>query len=623
MSEDILKTPLQDGADLIRRLSRTLPETPGVYRMLAENGDVLYVGKAKALKRRVGSYANVNKLPMRLKRMVAETKDMVFVHTHTETEALLLESNLIKKLKPRYNVLMRDDKSFPYILITGEHEFPLLTKHRGAQKIKGKYFGPFANAGAVNRTLIALQKAFMLRNCSDNVFKDRKRPCLQYHIKRCTAPCVGYVSERDYQDQVEQAAKFLSGKSADVQEKLAKKMQDLSDAQDYESAAKFRDRIKALTAIQARQDINIKSLGDADVLGLYREEGKSCIQVFFFRGGQNYGNRAYFPRHSADDKDEDILGAFMAQFYENKPVPAEIIISQKITDRALLEQALNEKKNVHRKVSIKLPASGARKRLTEFVINNARDALAREVIKRASEQAMIDKVMSLFDMEESPKRIEVYDNSHISGTNMVGAMIVAGPEGFRKNAYRKFNIKSADESDDYGMMREVMERRFGRALKEDKGPGSEDWPDLILIDGGKGQLSSVMSVLEELGIADNLCVVSIAKGPDRHAGREKFFRPGHDMFQLPENDPVLHYLQRLRDEAHRFAIGAHRTRRKADISKSPLDGIPGVGAKRKKALLHYFGSGEAAAKAGVADLQKVEGVSKALAQSIYDHFHDD
>ena len=609
------KTSLERGAALIRRLAKTLPDTPGVYRMLNKDGDALYVGKAKSLRKRVITYANVERLPLRLQRMVAETQDMMFVHTHTEVEALLLESNLIKKLEPRYNVLMRDDKSFPYIMLTGDHDFPLLTKHRGSQKRKGDYFGPFASGLAVNRTIIALQKAFMLRNCTDSYFSQRKRPCLQYHIKRCTAPCVGNVSKAEYAQQVKEAKAFLSGKSSDVQEKLAARMQTASDRQDYEAAAQFRDRIRALTAIQARQDINVKNLGDADVVGLYREDGRSCIQVFFFRAGQNFGNRAYFPRHTADEAAEDILGAFIAQFYENKPVPKEIIVSHGLKEKALLEQAFGATR-------FTVPKGGARKRLVEFVINNARDALAHERLKLASEKKLLEGVAELFGLEDMPQRIEVYDNSHISGTNMVGGMIVAGPEGFRKNAYRKFNIRQADEADDYGMMREVMERRFGRAVREDKGPGAEDWPDLVLIDGGKGQLSSVTEVLEGFGIADELTIVSIAKGPDRNAGREKFFMKGCAMFQLPEHDPVLHYLQRLRDEAHRFAIGAHRTRRTKDISKSPLDDIPGIGAKRKKALLHHFGSAEGVAGAGVKDLQQVEGISQAVAEKIYSYFHE-
>lgn len=621
MMKESNETSLERGSALIRRLTKTLPDTPGVYRMLDKKGDALYVGKAKSLKKRVVTYANVNKLPIRLKRMVSETQDMMFVHTHTEVEALLLESNLIKKLKPRYNVLLRDDKSFPYIMLTGDHDFPLLTKHRGAQKRKGRYFGPFANAGAVNRTLIALQKAFLLRNCSDNVFDNRSRPCLQYHIKRCTAPCVGYVTKDKYAAQVAQACRFLEGRSQDIQSELAEKMRAASEAQDYECAAGLRDRIKALTAIQARQDINIANMGDADVLGLYHDGQKTCIQVFFFRSGQNMGNRAYFPRHSADDNTADILMAFMAQFYENKPIPPDIYISGYASETDLLEQAFNANKNVHRKVSISVPKRGGKLRLIDFVVRNAKEALEREQLKLASEKKLLQGITELFDLDDIPQRIEVYDNSHISGTNMVGAMIVAGPDGFRKNAYRKFNIRQADKADDYGMMREVMERRFGRALREGKGPGANDWPDVIFIDGGKGQFSSVLQVLKEFGIENDVAVVSIAKGEDRNAGREKFFMKDKEAFDLPVNDPVLYYLQRLRDEAHRFAIGAHRTRRKNDISKSPLDDIPGVGAKRKKALLSYFGSGEAVKNAGVVDLQKVEGISKAVAEKIYDYFH--
>ncbi len=616
------ETSLDRGAELIRRLAKTLPDTPGVYRMLNEAGDALYVGKAKSLKRRVVSYANVGKLPVRIRRMVAETQEMMFVNTHTEVEALLLESNLIKKLKPRYNVLMRDDKSFPYIYISGDHDFPLLAKHRGAQKRKGNYYGPFASGAAVNRTILTLQKAFMLRSCSDTVFSGRTRPCLQYHIKRCTAPCVAKVSKEEYALQIRQAKAFLSGRSTEVQEGFAKLMQEASDARDYEKAAQFRDRIRALTAIQAHQDINIRNLGDADVVGMHKDGNKSCVQVFFFRGGQNFGNRAYFPRHMAEDTEENILSAFLAQFYENKPIPGEIVVSHDPLEKGLLEEAFTSRREGQKRVQITLPRSGARRRLVDFAINNARDALEREQLRQAGEKVLLEGVAALFGLEEAPKRIEVYDNSHISGTNMTGAMIVAGPEGFRKNAYRKFNIRQADESDDYGMMREVMTRRFSRALKEEKGLGTEDWPDAVLIDGGKGQLSSVMEALEELGIAEQLTVVSIAKGAERNAGREKFFMPGRDMFQLPENDPVLHYLQRLRDEAHRFAVGAHRTRRSGQIAKSPLDDIPGIGAKRKKALLRHFGSGEEVARAGVKDLQQVEGVSKAVAEKIYNYFHE-
>lgn len=588
-----------------------MPDTPGVYRMLDEKGVPLYIGKAKALRKRVITYANTEKLPVRLQRMVARTHDLEFIHTHTEVEALLLETNLIKELEPQYNVLMRDDKSFPYIMITGGHNFPLLAKHRGERKKGSDYFGPFASAGAVNRTIIALQKAFMLRNCSDSYFAQRTRPCLQYHIKRCAAPCVGHVTKEDYAVQVRDVKAFLSGKSSEAQDRLAAAMQKESDAENYEGAALLRDRIRALTAIQARQDINIKNLGDADVFGLYRKEERSCVQVFFFRGGQNFGNRAYFLRHD-DEGEGEILASFIAQFYGNKPVPREISVSHVLPERALLQKALEQRREG--KVEISGVKRGARGRLIEFAVRNAKDALAQETLKTVSEKKLLAGVADLFGLEEPPQRIEAYDNSHTGGTNMVGAMIVAGPEGFRKNAYRKFNIRMADASDDYGMMREVMRRRFRNADER------EDWPDLVLIDGGQGQLNAVTETLAAMGIAGDFCVVSIAKGPDRNAGREKFFMESRDMFQLPQNDAVLHYLQRLRDEAHRFAIGAHRTRRAKQVSASPLDEIPGIGAKRKKALLHHFGSAQEVARAGLADIEKVEGVSKAMARKIFGYF---
>ncbi|MCB9989501.1 MAG: excinuclease ABC subunit UvrC [Rhodospirillales bacterium] len=613
MSEDSQENPLENGVTVIRRLVKILPDQPGVYRMLDEAGEVLYVGKAKSLKKRVVSYTRPDKLPGRLQRMITATRDMMFVTTHTEAEALLLEANLIKKLKPRYNVLLRDDKSFPYILITGDHDFPLLTKHRGAQKRKGDYFGPFANAGAVNRTIAILQKAFMLRNCSDSVFAARTRPCLQYQIKRCTAPCVNFCTKDEYAAQVRQARDFLSGESKAIQAEMAAAMQQASTAQDYEAAAGLRDRIKALAAVQGHQDINIPGMGDADVFGLFREGGRACVQVFFFRAGQNFGNRAYFPRASEEDTDGLLLSAFIAQFYANKPPPKEILVSCPPEDETLLAEALA--------VSITQPRRGAKKRLADFVVRNAREALERESLKLAGEQKNREAVAELFAMAKPPQRIEVYDNSHISGTNMVGAMVVAGPEGFRKSAYRKFNIRRAKESDDYGMMREVMERRFSRSLKDGSGPGSEDWPDLLLIDGGKGQLSVVMEVLEALGVAGDVTVVGIAKGPDRNAGREQFFMPGREPFQLPIDDPALHYLQRLRDEVHRFAIGAHRARRSKDIARSPLDDIPGIGAQRKKALLMHFGSAQAVTTAGIKDLQAVDGISKAVAEKIYGWFH--
>ena len=619
MSKDKAISPVDAGARLIKAYVKKLPDTPGVYRMLSEQGDVLYVGKAKSLKKRVVSYTRPDALPFRLQRMIAMTRAMEFVHTHTEVEALLLESNLIKKLKPKYNVLLRDDKSFPYILMTADHDFPQVLKHRGAKKRKGEYYGPFASAGDVNRTITILQRVFRLRNCTDSYFSARTRPCLQYHIKRCTAPCVDKVSVEDYAQQVEEAQAFLDGRSQEMQKVMADKMQAASDAMDYEAAAAYRDRIQALTSIQARQDINLAGVEDADVMALVQKDGQACVQVFFFRAGRNYGNRSYFPRHDKEEAPAAILTAFIAQFYENKPVPKEVLVDSLPEEQELLEEALSSK--VKFKVKITKPQRGERRRVVEFVKKNAVAAIDRTLSEKASEQKLLRIVSELFDMEDAPQRIEVYDNSHISGTNMVGGMIVAGPEGFHKNAYRKFNIKVAEASDDYGMMREVLERRFKRALRDVPDMEGEDWPDLLLIDGGKGQLSACREVLEEFGVLDRLTLVAISKGPDRNAGREQFHMIGREAFQLPINDPALHYLQRLRDEAHRFAIGAHRARRQKQIGSSPLDGVPGVGAKRKKALLRYFGSAKAVANAAIDDLRKVEGVSEALAQSIYDHFH--
>lgn len=619
MSENTVISPVERGAAVIKGYVKKLPDTPGVYRMLSDKGEALYVGKAKSLKKRVVSYTRPEGLPFRLQRMIAATESMEFVHTHTEAEALLLESNLIKKLKPRYNVLLRDDKSFPYILLTGDHDFPQVLKHRGAKKRKGQYYGPFASAGDVNRTIAILQRVFMLRNCTDSYFAQRARPCLQYHIKRCTAPCVGKVSKDEYALQVREAHEFLEGKSAAIQKRMGEAMQAASAAQDYELAAQYRDRIQALSAIQARQDINMQGLVHTDVMALVQKEGRSCVQVFFFRAGRNYGNRSYFPRHDSAEEPAVVMAAFLAQFYENKPVPKEVLVNVIPEDKALIEEALGS--NVKHKVAVARPSRGERKRVVEFVERNAKASLERDLSEKAGEEKLIRSVSELFDMDEPPGRIEVYDNSHISGTNMVGAMIVAGPGGFNKSAYRKFNIKQADEADDYGMMREVMERRFKRALKEMPDMEGEDWPDLLLIDGGLGQLHAVTEVLEECGVLDKLTVVAISKGPDRNAGREQFHMLGRKAFQRPVNDPALHYLQRLRDEAHRFAIGTHRARRQKQMTASPLDGVTGIGAKRKKALLLYFGSAKAVTDAGVEDLQKVEGISASMAQKIYDHFH--
>lgn len=619
MSDDQNQRPIETGVKTIQAYVRDLPDTPGVYRMLTEGGEVLYVGKAKALKKRVVSYTHFDRLPIRLQRMVAQTRSMEFVHTHTEAEALLLESNLIKKLKPKYNILLRDDKSFPYILIPDDHDYPQVMKHRGKKKRSGQYFGPFAGAGDVNRTIALLQRVFLIRNCTDSYFANRSRPCLQYHIKRCTAPCVGKVSKEEYAAQVKEAQDFLEGKSQAIKERMRDAMQNASAQQDYERAAVYRDRIKALSSIQARQDINLEGMPDVDVMALVQKGGKTCVQVFFFRAGRNYGNRSYFPRHSADDDIQSVFGAFLAQFYENKPVPKEVFVSHLPEDKVLLEEALSSK--LKSRVTISKPARGDRRRIMDFVEKNALSALERMLAEKATEEKLLDGVAELFGMEERPKRIEVYDNSHISGTNMVGAMVVAGEGGFQKNAYRKFNIKQADAADDYGMMREVFERRFRRAIKEREEEGGAKWPDLLLVDGGKGQFGVCREVLEALGILDHVTLVAIAKGEDRDAGREQFIMDGRAPFRLPINDPVLHYLQRLRDEAHRFVIGSHRAKRNAQISDSPLDGVPGVGAKRKKALLHYFGSAKSVSEAGVVDLEKVEGVSRALAREIYDYFH--
>lgn len=624
---------LAAGAAVIRDHVSRLPDTPGVYRMLSESGEALYVGKAKSLKKRVVSYTHPDRLPLRLQRMVALTRAMEFVQTRTDVEALLLEANLIKKLKPKFNVLLRDDKSFPYILITGDHDFPQLLKHRGAKTRAGEYFGPFAGAGSVSRTIAILQRAFMLRNCSDSVFAGRTRPCLQYHIRRCTAPCVGLVGKDEYAAQVRQAQMFLTGESRAVQDDLARRMQEAGARLEFEDAALLRDRLKALASVQAHQDIHFEGAGDADVFALEMDRAQACVQVFFFRAGTNYGNRAYFPRHGREDEPGDILGPFIAQFYENKTPPRRVVLSHAVPESALLAEALSTKADG--RVRIETPERGDRRRMIEFALRNAKGALDRHWAERVGEAMLLGKIAALFDLDETPGRIEVYDNSHISGTDMVGAMIVAGPEGFRKNAYRKFNIREAGAADDYAMMREVMERRFrkiaaqagereqGASAPGDDGgeAGADGWPDLVLIDGGQGQFGACRAVLEDMGILDRVRLVAIAKGQDRNAGREWFFMDGRAPFQLPPADPALHYLQRLRDEAHRFAIGSHRARRKKHLSASALDGVAGIGAARKRALLHHFGSAKAVGDAGLEDLLKVPGISMAMARKIHDHFH--
>ncbi len=611
--------PFQTGTDIIREYCKLLPLTPGVYRMFNEAGEVLYVGKAKALKNRVVSYTRANGLSVRIQRMVSQTRSMEFIHTKTEAEALLLESNLIKKLKPPFNVVFRDDKSYPFIEVNIEHDYPRAAKYRGLKKKEGEFYGPFANAGAVNRTLIALQKAFQIRNCTEGNFLNRTRPCLQYHIKRCTAPCVGYVSKEEYGTQVQDMRDFLSGKSNTIKQRLAEQMDLAAADMDYETAAKFRDKIRALSAITAHQDINIDIVGDADGIGIIQMGTQICIQVFFIRSGQNYGNRSAIRSLDNDISIETALSTYLAQFYENKPIPATIYVSHIPDEKELLEEAFSER--IERKVKIIKPERGDKLRLIEFILNNARHEMAQHVAQTSSQAKLLQGVADVFGMEDAPKRIEIYDNSHLSGTGMVGAMVVAGPEGFQKNAYRKFNMRTADASDDYGMMREMMERRFARSLKEGEGPGSENWPDLLLIDGGKGQLSVVEETLQELGILDDLVVVGISKGPDRNAGREQFHMRGREAFMLPHSDSTLHYLQRLRDESHRFVIGAQRTKRKMSIGSSPLDEIAGIGPKKKKALLQYFGSSKEVSVAAIEDLRKVDGISEAIATMIYNHFH--
>lgn len=616
MSENNLST----GISVIRDYVKTAPSAPGVYRMLSKHGDVLYVGKAKSIKKRIVSYTQVARLPHRLQRMVSATTSMVFVTTRTEGEALLLEASLIKRFKPPYNVLLKDDKSFPYILLR-DHEWPQITKHRGKRKYKGHYYGPFASVGSVNRTLNILQKVFQLRSCSDNTLETRSRVCMLYQIKRCNGPCVGKVGKDEYQSMVDETRAFLEGKSSSIQKKFAESMQEASDAMEYEVAALYRDRLNALTQVQSHQTMVNAMVEEADVIAAEEIAGQVGIQVFFFRAGQNWGHHAYFPKHDKDDSIESVLGAFLGQFYDNKPAPRLILTSHAIEDQKLIEQALTER--MERKVEINVPQRGKKADVVKEARRNAREALERRLAESANQTKLLKGVAEAFDMGEPPARIETYDNSHIQGTNAVGGMVVAGPDGFMKNSYRKFNIKSEDltPGDDFGMMREVMERRFTRLLKEDADRERGQWPDLLLIDGGKGQLSSVMEVLTDLGVT-GVTVVAISKGPDRNAGREQFHMPGRETFMMPVTDPVLYYLQRLRDEAHRFAIGSHRTRRKKDIQKSPLDGVPGVGAKRKKALLHHFGSAKAVVGADVRDLESVDGISRAMAQQIYDHFHE-
>ena len=625
MTEASVQPP--SGPEVIRAFVRTLPAAPGVYRMLDAEGGVIYVGKARSLKSRVTNYTRPEGLPVRIQRMIAATVSMEFVRTETESEALLLEANLIKRLKPRFNVLLRDDKSFPYILITGDHEAPELTKHRGSRRRKGHYFGPFASAVAVSRTIASLQKAFLLRNCSDSFYAARTRPCLQFQIKRCAAPCTREISLEGYAELVEDARQFLSGKSDAVRSHLQADMNKAAEDLDFERAALIRDRLSALALVQSQGDATARSVEEADVFAIHHEGGQFCVQVFFFRAFQNWGNHAFRPKADDSLTDAEVLEAFIVQFYEDRTPPKLVLLSHEMTEPALIEEALSSRAG--RKVRLEVPQRGEKRDLVNHALNNAREALGRQLAEGASNRTLLEGVAEIFSLEETPRRIEVYDNSHISGTNAVGAMIVAGEEGFSKKHYRTFNIKSTDitPGDDFGMMREVLTRRFSRLAAEsetdaeDEQTGMPDWPDVVFIDGGAGQLNAVREVIAELNLPREVTFIGIAKGEERDAGREKFFMEGKDAFMLPHRDPVLYYVQRLRDEAHRFAIGTHRARRKKDVVKNPLDEIEGIGPARKRALLHHFGSAKAVSRASLLDLEAVPTISKAMAQLIYDHFN--
>jgi len=610
---------LEGGVAAIRNVLKTLPAKPGVYRMHDARGDVLYVGKARALKNRVTNYTQVERLPNRLRRMVSLTRSMTIVTTNSEAEALLLEAQLIKRYRPAYNVLLRDDKSFPFILLRADHDFPRIQKHRGARRHKGEYYGPFASAGSVNVTLNALEKLFLLRSCTDSFFNNRDRPCLLYQIKRCSAPCVGRIDKAGYAELVADAKAFLGGKSTAVQAKLAKEMEGAAEALDFERAALLRDRLKALTFIQGSQAINAAGIGDADIFALAHKQGVIGIQAFFIRGGQNWGHRAFFPSHIQDSSEEEVLTLVLAQFYEEVPPARLLLLDRELPEADLLAEALSERAG--RKVEIAVPQRGDRVRLVAQAKRNAEEALDRRLAETTTQGKLLREVAELFDLPEPPQRIEIYDNSHIQGSNALGAMVVAGPEGFIKGQYRKFNIKQAATNDDFAMMREVMERRFARAQEEDPDREKGEWPDLVLIDGGKGQVSAVREVFERLGIED-VPFIGIAKGPHHgREGREVFHFPDGRELTLPVNAPVLFYLQRLRDEVHRYAIGAHRTKRAKAITASPLDEVPGIGPSRKKALLLHFGTARAVRSASLEDLQKAPGVSAAVAQTVYDFYH--
>ncbi len=619
MSESAPTPPLK-GVTVIETALETMPANPGVYRMLDAKGDALYVGKARSLKKRVVSYTQIARLPERLRRMVSETVSMEIITTHTEAEALLLEANLIKRLKPRFNIVLRDDKSYPWLMLTEDHPYPQIAKHRGARTRKGSYWGPFASAWAVNQTVTAMQRVFLLRSCADTVFSNRSRPCLLHQIKRCSAPCVGRISEAEYGTLVAQAKSFLAGKSGVVQQELAAEMERAAEALEFERAAAVRDRIRGLTHVQGNDVINPASLEDADVIAAWQSAGQTCVQVFFVRGGRNNGNRAFYPTHARADETPEVLGAFIAQFYDDKPPPPVLLLSHTIAEQDLVAEALSLKAS--RKVEILVPQRGEKHAVVEHAHTNAREALERKLAETAGQAKLLEAVAQLFSLQAQPQRIEVYDNSHIMGTNAYGVMIVAGPEGFIKAGYRKFGIRGPiTPGDDFAMMREVLQRRFTRALKDQaEGAPSGDWPDLVLIDGGAGQLSATRGVLDDLGVTD-VKLIAIAKGPDRDAGREWFHTDGMEAFQLPPRDPVLYFLQRLRDEAHRFAITTHRAGRSKAIRQSELDEIAGVGAARKRALLNHFGSARGVKMAGLGDLEAVPGINRATARTVYGHFH--
>ena len=613
------ESPSFQGLAVLEAALPTLPTSPGVYRMLDEKGEALYVGKARSLRKRVTSYTQLGRLPERLRRMVFETRSLEVVTTASEAEALLLEANFIKRFRPRFNIVLRDDKSYPWLVITEDHRFPQIAKHRGERRKGASYWGPFASVWAVNQTINALQRVFLLRSCRDTVFDTRTRPCLLYQIKRCSAPCVDRISEADYAALVAEAKQFLSGETPSIQKRLAAEMEAAAAELQFERAAALRDRIRGLTHIQGKDRVNLEGMGDADVIALHQAAGQSCVQVFFFRGGRNNGNRAFFLSHAKQEQSaEEVMGAFLGQLYEDLPPPPLLLLSHDPPEAGLIAEALAIKAG--RRVELRRPQRGEKHEALEHAATNAREALERRMAEGTAQAALLEGTAALFNLPGAPERIEIYDNSHIQGANAYGVMVVAGPSGFMKQGYRKFAIKTAATNDDFAMMREVFERRFGRALREDPARAGEDWPDLVLIDGGAGQLSAAREIMAGLGL-DDLPLVAVAKGPDRDAGREWFHMAGREPFQLPPRDPVLFYLQRLRDEAHRFAISTHRAGRSKALTRSELDDVPGVGSAMKRKLLNHFGSARGVRQAGLADLEACPGVGPALAKRIHEHFH--